>query len=327
MRTLATLLMALTVSGCGFLHNLRRLPSPTSYVAPPDVPTLAAVEVIRADGEAAPYAPVPLGDGLARPMQLSGEDTLAITPAAEALTVRVLLRGHGIGGEDFFEVHALTGARPFALADEIRYLPRTLSSPWRLPVSDLQNVYSGYRLDNDDLILIELSDGEAVERLLFVNREVGWHARLALDALVRAPLLPGDAGREFSPALTAGLALGYRPAERDRGLARAADQLAVQVSAGIGTSALDEARAQEALDASVSQALYSALVGGGVRVLDVLSVQALVNVSGLTDRAVPATWTVGAGVDAARLTTLTRDIGARLLKPNTLSEPPPPETR
>ena len=63
-----------------------------------------------------------------------------------------------------------------ALEDEIRFLPETLSAPYQLHVDDLRNVYNGYDLDHDDLILVELAREDAVERYLFTHRKVGPYA-------------------------------------------------------------------------------------------------------------------------------------------------------
>lgn len=315
------LVVCLMVSGCGVAHRLRRVPAPTQHVFSSDSGSLASVSVEQAE-QTVPYRAEPYRDGLSRPMLISPTHAIVITPAQEeeAVSVRVFVRPVGVPQGPFGEVVAVTGARDRELVDEIRFLPRTVSAPYRLPVADLANVYNGYDLDHDDLILVEVGRGGQVERYLFSNRTVGTYTDVALDLLVRTPIRPGEEGTlALSPALSAGLIVGYRSADRTSGVARAGDRVALQLSLGIGTAALDAARAEGALAETLDQALYSALGGGGVRLFDAVAVQALVNLSAIRGDA--PVWTLGVGVDTAKLGALTRDIGARLARPNTLSEP------
>jgi hypothetical protein len=320
-----SLLLAGLLSGCGFGHRLARLPAPIQAVTEAqDDDSLAVVGYLHRDGEMEAYAPEPYrGPEWVLPMIVDRRGTIVVWPLPEGVTMRVFVAHAGLNPSNFSEVRVLRGARDRELVDELRPLPGTtpLEGPTSIAVADLANVYNGRPLRHDDLVLIELSDGSKVQQSLFQNRRVGPHVRVGSELLVRTPLQPSSQDAALSPAMTLGLQLGYRSANRSSNLAISLDRLSLVGSLGVGTTALEDALAQSDVNGSVGGVLVAGLGGGGIKVADLLSVQVLGNLDAIGSKNEPD-WALAFGLDLSKLASQTRYVGARLFRPNTLSEAP-----
>jgi len=298
--------------GCG-PSRVRRIVTPTTTISAPPAQQLAVVSVVSQDG-ATPYAADAVGD-LARPVLVTGEQSIHILPEGEPLTARFYVRNFGVVPRDAFEIHTVTGAHSGTLSQEVRFLPDTIDGPTVLSVRDLTNTYNGYRIKDDDLLLVELSDGASVERYTFQNRKVGFDARLSYGLQVRSTLPTGEQDLDLSPAASAGLAMTWRRADRGEELTRALDSNELIVSIGIGTSSLAALQEEGEVVEKLDTVRATGLVGGGVVFFQSVSVQILTPI-----RRDPQP-SLALGVDTVKLTVITRDALVRLLRDNTLSAP------
>jgi len=305
--------------GCGFAHRLRRFPAPVQHVAAAPAGDLAAVSVLEGGSSLLPFAAEPYNDELSRSMLVTKKSTILIEPMAPDTEMRVLVRSVDRWSTGLTEIHAVTGAREREVVDEVRFLPRQISTPYALSMRDLTNVYNGYPLVEDDLIVVELSNGESVERYLFSNRTVGLHVDPTLDLMLRTPLSDlGEGAPLLSPVLALGVSFGYRFANRNTMLTNGWDLFSLQFSLGIGSPAYEGGPGQPIVGQIIDQSSYSLLGGGGVRILEAVTVQTLVNLKGLSDSE-EAVWTLGVGLDTLRIARFTRNAIPRLFRDNTLS--------
>ncbi|MFT5681264.1 MAG: hypothetical protein ACI8RZ_002170 [Myxococcota bacterium] len=301
--------------GCGTTHRMRRVIVPVTTVSVPPTGELSSVSVVDRHGEAVPYS-VEDADGLARPVLITKKQQIYIEPGHnKSLTARFYVRNFGVAPRDTFEIHTVTGARPGTLSQEVRFLPDVITRPVTLAMADLTNTYNGYRIADDDLLLVELSDGTTVERYAFQNRKVGFDARLSYGLLVRSTLPTDEQAIDLSPALTAGLAMTWRRADRGEELTRALDSNELIVSLGLGTSSLEALQGEGEVTDKIDTVRATGLVGGGVILFQSVSVQLLTSIS------LEPQPSLALGIDTVRLAVLTRDVLKRLTQDNALSEP------
>ncbi|MEL6343535.1 MAG: hypothetical protein AAFV53_10400 [Myxococcota bacterium] len=254
-------------------------------------------------------------------MLVTSKSTICIEPAAPETELRILVRGVDRWSTGFHEIHAVTGARYREVADEIRFLPREISAPFLLSMRDLTNVYNGYQLVEDDLVVVELSDGESIERYVFSNRKVGLHIDPTLDLMLRTPVSDlGEGLPLLSPVLALGMAFGYRFADRNKMITNGWDLVGLQFSIGVGSSTFEGGGGQLSVGQIIDQGAFTALGGAGLRLLDAVTVQTLINLDGVVGEQT-LVWTVGFGIDTIRFTQLTRNAIPRLFRDNTLSAP------
>ncbi len=311
------LLAGLLLSGCGLSHRVRRVLSPVTTVSAPPAGALATISIVDRDGGSTPYTAED-ARGLARPALITDKHAIHIAPADAPITARFFVRNFGVFPRDTFEIHTVTGARREGLSQEVRFLPDTIDAPISLSMQDLTNTYNGYRINDDDLLIVELSDGGSAERYVFQNREVGFDARLSYGLLVRSALPSGEQDLDLSPAISAGLAMTWRRPQRGDELTRALDSNELIVSVGLGTTTLAVLQETGEVDEVLDTVRGTGLVGGGVVLFESLSVQLLTTVG---PQPQPS---LALGVDTIKLTVLTRDIVRRLTRDNTLSEPVEP---
>ncbi len=313
-------------SGCGLWHNGRRFLHPAEYTFDEPRPAGDVAEVTyesgwRADGPRA-YEPVGSEHGT-QPVDLSPQGWLTVRPMADDAELRVWVRGTGALQRGFSQVVTVTGTTPQQLALQVRAIAGPLQQRERtVSVADLSNVYNDFRFEDGDLLLVEVTSQELqqTERYWFRHRDVGLRTKGVAGVLVRFPVPWTDqAGGTVSPALSAGLALGYRPRSRSTELRWLFDQVAVVGSVAIGSTAFDEVVAATGAEDTLDGAFNAALVGGGIEVLDFLSLQLLVNASAPFRDANEGPATLAIGLDALQFAVFARDATTRLLFPNTLS--------
>ena len=255
-----------------------------------------------------------------RPMPITEDGWVEVYPEVEGVRVRVATR-HAQG--DFQPVVVLTGAIAGRVPNELRPLPgdTPLTGPFRLTMRDLANVYNPTPLRDGDLVLLTVSDplGNA-EHYLLLEQDFGFRTHVGAGVLVRVPL-PLDPDTELSPALAGTLAVGYRPRIQRPGAAWIADQVALVVSAGIGSSVVDlGAPSREELQGALGEALF----GAGIEVFGFATGQVLVQASSWSqrDQAAPPL-SLAVGVDAVKLARFTQNGLSRLFRANTLTPPEP----
>lgn len=325
MRSFAVL-MSMWLSGCTLFHNTRKVVATTQLVAPTTEDELGAFTYIDHRGAEVDYLPEPYkGDThLVRPMIVDQRGTIIISPQHPDAHLRVFLRNTGINDHGFREIITVTGAREREMVDEVRFLPRPtpIHGRYSLAMADLTNIYNGYHIEHDDVLLLELESHDGVQRAMFQNRRVGWHIGLDGELLLRVPLtsIDGAGGLSLSPAITGGVTAGYRMRNRNSELSRWLDNLDLIVSVGIGTGSLERATSAGDLEAGVGGLLVGVLWGGGLKILDMVSLQALGNPGVLEgdDHA----WALAAGVDVWKLRAWSYGAATKLFRKNTLSEPP-----
>lgn len=321
------LLTLVLAPGCGLWHNSRRFLHPAEHVIDGPLPEGELAAVSYASGwmedPPRPYDPLPAEHGL-RPVDLSPGGWVRLDPVDDDAELSIWIRRTGIVQQGFAPVVTVTGAVKHSLPLQVRTVAGPLDAPRTLAIEDLTNVYNDYRFEDGDLLLLQVADRDGtVERYWFRHREVGLRTKAVAGVLVRVPI-PWEATADFSPspALAAGLALGWRPRTRRPRVRWLFDQVAVLGSVGIGSTALDTVVGGEVLEDQVSGAFNAALAGGGVEVFDFLSLQVLANVTSAFREANETPATLAVGVDAIRFAAFARDATQRLLYPNELQEPP-----
>lgn len=228
---------------------------------------------------------------------------------------QLYVRHRGLLRHGFNRVRTVSGGIHGVRATEIRWLPERLESPWTLSMRDLHNVFNDYPVEDGDLVLAELTD-EAGTRssYLFRTRRLGWRFKAGAGVLFSVPL-PDASTAWFSPLFAASLSTGYRFRTRAPTARWIGDNLALVASVGIGSTALEgEAVEGRQLD----RVLNAGLVGGGVELYDIVSIQAFVNVSAIFREASERPSTLAVGFDAVQFGRVTRDATRRLFRRNVL---------
>ena len=121
----------------------------------------------------------------------------------------------------------------------------------------------------------------------------------------------------MTPILTTGPTLGWRAPSRAPGW-RVLDRIVVVASVGIGST---EVPGDAAALAGVFDA---ALVGGGLSLVDVVSVQALANASALVRDANETGWTLAVGIDAVGVAAVLGGAVDKAFRARPLSPPAAP---
>lgn len=323
-----TLWIALLVAaGCAPLTRVRRALAPESFVTPETpVGQLAAVAVDAGfrDETSGPYAPrvAFVRDGVTwlEPVALTDRGRVTVVPLRPDITVGLYSRHIGLVQRDFSRVLARSGTLKGELPTAIRFEPTGAlgNSTYSLDVDDLQNVYSDDALIDRDLLMIELrAVGEVSEQYVFQTFHYGWRSRYGAGLLLRVPVpLLQEKRAALTPALTASVALGYRPRTRAPTITFLSEQFALVGSVGIGSTVLQE----EGLDDQIDGAFNAALIGGGVEVFQMFTVQALGNASAPFRDDLESGWALAVGFDAVQFARFADHLGTRLLHENPLSE-------
>jgi len=322
MRSLALLLLC----ACSQATRTARFLGPEGYLLPDDPRgQLAEVTVTTGlrDEPAAPYEPELRNlDGRTwqQPVWVTSLGEVHMRPLQPGIAWAVYTRHHGLVSTDFTPVTVVTGAFADHIPLQLHPLPRRLPDEGTtLPLRWLHNVYRGQAFDDGDLLLLEATDGETVERYLFRTRRIGWRTKLGAGLLVRMPL-PELTADPLAPVVAATVAVGYRPRTRSALATWAGDKLAGVVSIGVGTTRLPDTA--DPLGRQLGGLYDAALGGGGIELYDVVSVQVLANLSSLGREVPEARATLAIGFDAVQFGRFTRDAGARLFQRNTLDEAP-----
>jgi len=248
-----------------------------------------------------------------RPVSITTDARITLTPKVDGLSWQVFVQSSGLlERRGFRAVQGARGSLPGRLENELRFLPQRLDGPEDLVVRDLSNPWNPARFDHADLLLVRLRapDGREAD-LLFENRRVGLHTGGSAAVLVRIPM---DGDTDVTPILTVGPTLGWRAPSRKAGW-RLLDSVVLVGSVGIGSTEVPGATDE------LFGVFDAALLGGGVAIVDVISVQALANASALWRDAEEAPWTPAVGIDAVGLAFLFRDAFEKVGRRHPLSEP------
>lgn len=317
------MLLVLALQGCGLWHNVRRFSLEAEYAAPLPAGEVAQVAYTTPDGLVEPFAPAPFdheGTSFGAPLPIERGGIVSVIPD-HPVTVRLFVARTGVGESGFVEVHALTGTLDRRIPVGIHPLPvRPFDHELRLAVRDLRNPYNGYRFDNRDLLLLQISDERTTEQYLFQLYDLGVRAQWGGGVLVPVSF-PGFADDvRASPSFVGSLTLGYRFARRNT-FTRLADLFSVVLSSGIGSTALTQ---EGPIEDQLTGVFDSGVAGGGVAVFDFVSFQVLVNVSALfRDGPAEATAVPVIGFDAVQFGRFGRRAFARLFGDRDLILPPP----
>lgn len=316
------LLLALG-SGCGLVHRQARFLGPEQMAIVHREPLgLLEAEIEEKRSVRTAEAPGFLSRGgryYTRPVVLGDGQTLVLgTQSSEPVALRMYIRGNGLfDRHDFRRVHTLTGTLERRFPNELILLPENLDAPVRLAMGDLANPFNNDDFDHGDLLLVVAEQGGLSERRLFKRRDSGLHVGSFAGLLATIPLREDQAS--VAPILAVGPTFGWR-SERSSGPLVALDTLELVVSAGLGSTALETVVQQDDVDDQVSGLFNATLVGGGLRVFKVVTVQGYINTSQFFRNAREAPATLAVGVDATGLAAATRDIFSRLIKEHPVRE-------
>jgi len=253
------------------------------------------------------------------PLRVTSMGSLRLVPRVDGATLEVHRRHTGLMPTGYEPIVAVTGEVPGTIPLEVRPLPHRLDDEVRVELRDLHNVYNGFAFEDGDMLLLTVrAPDEPVERYLFQTRRLGLRTKLGAGVLVRVPF-PEVTAAPLAPVFAATVAVGYRPRTRAPVAAWAGDKLAVVGSLGVGTTEVPGGAGP--VDDQLGSVYDAALGGGGLELYDVLSVQALVNLSSLAREASEARVTLAVGFDAVQFGRFTRDGVQRLFGRNHLSDP------
>ncbi len=326
-------MLLLFLTACGFGTRLQKALVAPDYVTEA-APTGAIAAVTYQSGEPdvppSAYAPTQVvmeGRTFDQAVEISSAGWIDVVPLREDVEVRLWVRNPGLVRRDFTPIRSVTGALAGELPNEVRFLPERLEAPVRVPLKQLTNVYNDYDLGDGDLLLVEARvDGEEPERYLFLAHEFGPRLKFGGGLLFTVPLsfLGADQPESTSPVLAFTTALGYRFRTRSPALRWFGGKSALLLSLGVGSTSIASTDLSKPLDQQVLGHFSSTIAGGGFEFYDFVSLQALVNLSSLDRDVHEAPWVLAIGFDAVQFGLFTRDVGARLLRKNTLDEAPPP---
>lgn len=257
-----------------------------------------------------------------RPPVLTSSGWLRVSPAEAPLHLSVWIRHVGWNEGDFFQVKSLSGGIRRSVTGELRLMPDVIDEPWTLSVEQLRNVYNDYSLRDGDLLLVQLRDGDGrSEDYLFHSRQFGWITKISAGALVRTPVsFVEGVGGEVSPALA--LVFGFRYRFRNRMLlARwASRSFGGVISVGIGSTDL-AIPGVDTLESDFRSTFNAMVAGGGVEILDFVSLQLLGNVSSFARDRSEANYMLAVGFDTQTFGRFIGDAWDRLTRDNVLREP------
>jgi hypothetical protein len=321
-------LLAASLAGCAQGTRIRRVFAPESFVTveePAGVHAEVTVDAGWEEEAPAPYRPSTVStdddETWYAPQPLTDRAVISVEPGPGGAEVALYSRHVGLVERDFQRVVARSGTLRGEIATAVRFLPEgPLEGPWELEVRDLQSVYSDDRLEDGDLLLLEVTGGGGPpERYLFRLYDFGLHTRAGAGLLVRLPIPFVQTEAEqatLTPALTASLSIGYRPRTRNPAANFLTEQVAAVVSVGIGSTVLEE----EGLQNQISGAFNAALVGGGIEVLQMFTVQILGNASAPFRDDLESGWALAVGFDAVQFGRFAKDLSARLFRESPLAE-------
>lgn len=322
------MLLLLLLSACAPITRARRALAPEGFVTPEVGVGRYADVVVDAgwrDLPPVPYFPDEafVRDGVrwVEPVAVTDRARITVAPRAEPVVVDVFTRHTGLVQRDFQELEVRSGSLPGVLPTTIRFLrDGTIAEPMTVDLRDLNNVYSDDPLGDGDLLLLEVGrSGEEPDRYLFRMFDYGWRTRAGAGVLLRVPFPFAEAqAATFSPALTASLSVGYRPRLRTPALDFLSERVALVGSVGIGSTAL--VATEGPLDQQLSGAFNAALIGGGIELLQLVSVQVLGNASAPFRNDRESDWALAIGIDAVQAARFTDQLGARLLREHPLAE-------
>ncbi|MES2642907.1 MAG: hypothetical protein V4850_25710 [Myxococcota bacterium] len=324
-------MLLLLLSACGFgtrLHKALIAPEYVTEAAPSG--SIAAVTWQSGEKDIPPteYAPEQVVMGsrtFDQAVEITSAGWIDVAPLREDVELRLWVRNPGLVRRDFTRVRSVTGALDGEVPNEVRFVPDRLEAPLHLPLKQLTNVYNDYALGDGDLLLLEARvDGEEPERFLFVTQELGPRLKFGAGVLFTVPLsfLGVNQPDSTSPVLAVTASLGWRFRTTSPVLRWFGTKSALLVSVGVGSTSITDL--SKPLDEQVRGAFGSTIAGGGFEFYDFVSVQGLVNFSSLGRDLSEAPWVLAVGFDAVQFGLFTRDVGARLLRKNTLDEGPPP---
>jgi hypothetical protein len=246
-----------------------------------------------------------------RPESVTPAGSVSLSPKQTGLRLTLWTRSSGLLDRHAFRpVIAVAGGLPGRIENELRFVDTQLAEPMSVDIGDLGNPWNVVRFDHGDLLLIDVSapDGSH-ERYLFENRRVGLHMGFSAGVLVRIPL---TSDTDVSPILTAGPSFGWRAPSRAPGW-RLLDRVAFVTAVGIGSTEIPG-------DAAALAGVFDAvLVGGGLSLVDVVSVQALANASALLRDANESGWALAVGVDAVGVAALLSGAPEKVARRHALS--------
>lgn len=311
------LLAPLLLSGCSAWHSVGRFVSQPEYAAAVPTGELGTVTIYE-HGEERGFAPEEVAPGLGRALPLRRDAVVEFMPH-EAVQTELFVRRTGADESGFVPVVSETGVSGRRIPLEVRFFGREPDdAPVVVDLRDLQNPHNGYRLSNRDLLLVSVRDATQSEQYLFQLYDIGVRTSFGAGVLVPTTLpgLVDDVGG--SPALALSMSIGYRFREVNTG-SRVADALSVVLSAGVGSTVLDQ---EGPLEDQVTGAFNAAVVGGGVSVFRFVSLQGLVNVSSLFRDGEESTVVPVVGFDAVEFARFSRRAAQRLFGRNELRLPP-----
>jgi hypothetical protein len=327
------LLGVVIVGGCAPLLRVRRALSPESFVTPETATGNHADVVVESGWERdsrMTYQPDVAfeRDGVRwiEPVIVTSRGYVDILPLRQDVEVRLYVRHLGVvvGPRDFVQLVTRSGTLSGELPTAIRFLPTSPlgHEPLRVELRDLNNVYSDDRVEDGDLVMIEVGPpGEVPDRYLFRSLRFGLHSRVVAGVLLRTPLpgveLPPDL--ELSPALVASLATRYRLRTQGPAATFFSERFAVMISVGIGNSVFEQREEGTRLHTVVD----SVVMGGGIEGFRMFSLQVLGNVAAPFDDDLRPEWALAVGIDAVQLARFASHLDLRLLRENPMSEDRP----
>ncbi len=282
------------------------------------VGTLAAVTVDSGWREepAGAYAPPPAvpGGAWVRPVEVTDRGEVVVQPLRPDATLQVYVRHDDLVPHDFRPLLVGTGTLAGHLPTALVPLPGGAlgEAPVSLAFADLQSAFSPEPVVDGDLVWVRVAaPGAPAEDYVFRARAFG--LRFRPGAGVWVPVgLPGVAQQEnlqSSPALVASLAVHHRWRTRSAPVRFVGEQLGLVAAVGVGSTALDQ---QGPLQDQARGAFDAAVVGGGVRVFQLVDAALLINASSAFRDGPEASWTLAFGVDAVRASFVAGKAAVRL---------------
>jgi hypothetical protein len=258
----------------------------------------------------APYSPPEAHPGWVRPVEVTDRGVVDVRVRRPDATAAWFVRRDDLVPHDFRPLLVTTGTLD----------GHTPTALWTLPTgsgvvsfADLQSPFAPEPVVDGDLVWLRVSaPGAPAEDYVFRARSFGLRFQpgagvwvpVAVPGLDRATLHP-------SPALVGMLGVRHRWRTRSPVVRFLGEQLGLVGAVGIGSTALEQ---QGPLTAQAAGAFDSAVVGGGVRVLQLVDAAVLVNASSAFRDGPEASLTVAVGIDAVRASFVAGKAAVRLTR-------------
>ena len=239
-----------------------------------------------------------------------------VDPTRE-IRVRYFVRHAPTSEAGFQEVFSMVGTRKGRWPREVVFLEDVFPSsrnPFDLHVRDLANPHGGIRLGNGDLILIRVEDRitgdiqKAVFEYVDNGPQLSVWTNVLLSTGISFPLNPttGTVKSEaYSFNLTLSLAAGWRPRKARGPIKWIGDNLALVLSIGVG--------ALNTFDlGSLQDFNFELVAGGGIQLLDIVSLQILVNLTPTVTGSALSTGFLAVGFNVTEAARLGRRVVPRL---------------